>query len=222
MSASPLTIVEIRGQHAMTTSLAVADGCDLTHQAVIKLVRRYLTDFQELGEVGFEIRPFETAGGTQYREIAILNEDQATYLITLFRNKPIVRRFKLTLVKAFRKALNEISRLYADPPRRDLLAAKRAAHHPMMDALIEAREEVGKETDSRHFMCENRLCNFVVTGTFAKVDESALSNEEAWLLGQVRERNRALLLAGLDYETRKSRLQGFAVRLRTRRLECAA
>ena len=158
--------------------------------------------------------------GLAYRSCS--TENQATYLITLFRNKPIVRRFKLTLVKAFRKALNEISRLYADPPRRDLLAAKRAAHHPMMDALIEAREEAGKETDSRHFMCENRLCNFVVTGAFAKLDESALSNEAAWLLGQVRERNRALLLAGLDYETRKSRLQGFAVRLRTRRLECAA
>ena len=60
------------------------------------------------GRVAFEIRPFETAGGRQEREIAILNEDQATYLITLSRNTTKVREFKIALVKAFRRARDEI------------------------------------------------------------------------------------------------------------------
>jgi hypothetical protein len=50
-------------------------------------------------------------GGGIALEYAELNEDQATYLITLFRNSDVVRKFKIQLVKAFRKALNEIDRL---------------------------------------------------------------------------------------------------------------
>ena len=215
-------LVEIRGQQATTTSLAIAEGCGLSHQSVIRLIRKYASDFAELGRVDFEIRPFETEGGNQEREIAILNEDQATYAITLFRNSPIVRRFKLALVKAFRKALNEISKLYANPPRPDIIKAKRAAHSPMMDALIEIREDEGKATDARHFMCENRLCNWVIAGRFENLYESSLSYADAVLLEHVRDRNRALILAGLDYQDRKARLMAFATRTRTKLLTCGS
>lgn len=105
---------------------------------------------------------------------------------------------------------------FANPPRRDLIAAKRAAHHPMMDALVEIREEVGKETKTCHFQCENKLVNWAVTGVFAKIDEADLSNDQVELLRQVRERNAAFLLAGLDYDTRKAKLAQFATRARTK------
>ena len=105
---------------------------------------------------------------------------------------------------------------FANPPRQDLLAVKRAAHHPMMDALVEFREEQGKDTVLHHFTNENRLCNGVVTGDFKKVDEKALDNAQLELLAKVRERNAALLVAGLDYDTRKARLIAFATRYRTR------
>ena len=107
---------------------------------------------------------------------------------------------------------------FANPPRQNLLAAKRAAHHPMMDALVECREEQGKLTATHHFTNENRLCNGVVTGNFRALDEQALDNEQLNLLTQVRERNAALLVAGLDYDTRKARLVAFATRLRTRQI----
>ena len=206
-------LVEIRGQQATTTSLAIAEGCDLSHQSVIRLVRKYAADFKELGEVGFQIRLNPQGSPT---EIAILNEDQATYAITLFRNTLIVRRFKLRLVKEFRRALNEIARLYANPPRGDIIKAKRAAHNPMMDALVEIREEEGKETGEVHFMCENKLCNWVVTGRFAKINERDLSNADASLLEQIRNRNAALIVAGLGYQDRKARLSVFATRARTK------
>ena len=107
---------------------------------------------------------------------------------------------------------------FANPPRQNLLAAKRAAHHPMMDALVECREEQGKLTATHHFTNENRLCNGVVTGNFRALDEQALDNEQLNLLTQVRERNAALLVAGLDYDTRKARLVAIATRLRTRQI----
>ena len=54
-----------------------------------------------MSRVGFEIEPFETAGGTQKREVAILNERQATSLITYMRNSEVVLAFKDRLVDAF-------------------------------------------------------------------------------------------------------------------------
>lgn len=210
-------LVEIRRQAAITTSLAVADGCEISHQSALKLVRKYRVEFEELGFLGFQIQENRGTQGapTEYAE---LNEDQATFLITLFRNTPTVLRFKLRLVKAFRQAINEIHRLYADPPRRAVLIEKRAAHHPMMDALIEMREDLGKKTETRHFWCENKLCNGIVTGEFKSIDEKDLSNDDAALLAKVRRRNESMLQVGFEYAERKKLLTEFAIRERTKRL----
>ena len=85
----------------VTTSFAIAEGTVNDHASVIKLIRSYQADLEEFGGVGFEIRSFETVGGTQQREIAILNEQQATLLITYMRNSEIVRNFKKRLVRDF-------------------------------------------------------------------------------------------------------------------------
>jgi phage regulator Rha-like protein len=94
-------LVLLHHNEPMTTSLAIADGTENTHQAIMKMVRTYVGQLQEFGRVGFEIQPFETNGGFQTREIAFLNEPQATLLITFLRNSETVVRFKVALVKAF-------------------------------------------------------------------------------------------------------------------------
>ena len=85
----------------VTTTVAIAEGVQLKHKNVIAMVREYLNDLEEFGRVAFETRPFETHGGTQHREIALLNEQQSTLLMTYMRNSDIVRAFKKRLVKAF-------------------------------------------------------------------------------------------------------------------------
>jgi phage regulator Rha-like protein len=95
-------LVTVINGTTLTDTLIIAEGAETTHEAVIKLVRRYISDLEEVGQrVGFEIRPFETSGGTQNREIALLNEPQATLLFTFMKNTDIVRAFKVKLVKAF-------------------------------------------------------------------------------------------------------------------------
>ncbi|WP_375676468.1 MULTISPECIES: Rha family transcriptional regulator [unclassified Bartonella] len=86
---------------AVTTSLKIAGGMGNSHATVIKLVRQNIEDLEEFGRVGFEISPFGTKGGRQKRVIAILNEPQATLLMTYMRNNDTVRAFKKALVKAF-------------------------------------------------------------------------------------------------------------------------
>lgn len=86
---------------AYVDSLAIADGADNAHKAVIQLIRDNIEDLKEFGRVTFEMAPFQTAGGTQIREVALLNEQQCTLLFTYMRNSEKVKAFKIRLVKAF-------------------------------------------------------------------------------------------------------------------------
>ena len=106
--------------------------------------------------------------------------------------------------------------------RHDVLIEKRAAHHPMMDALIEMREDLGKKTETRHFWCENKLCNGIVTGEYKSIDEKELSNDDAALLAKVRRRNESMLQVGFEYAERKKLLTAFAIRERTKRIAQSA
>lgn len=87
--------------HATTTSMIIAEGTESQHRAVLQLIKQHLADFEEFGGVAFEMQPFETAGGTQERTIAVLNREHAMLLMTYMRNTKIVREFKKRLIKAF-------------------------------------------------------------------------------------------------------------------------
>lgn len=97
----PIEIVKVENGEPMTSTLQIALGLGIQHATVIKLVRTYMPDFQEFGGVRFRIQSFETGGGVQQRKYAPLNEQQATFLMTLMRNSPRVIEFKKALVKAF-------------------------------------------------------------------------------------------------------------------------
>lgn len=83
------------------SSLTIADGAGVEHKAVMQLVRTYEADLTRFGGVTFEMRPFETPGGTQNRAVAMLNEQQATLVMTYQRNTAKVREFKQALILAF-------------------------------------------------------------------------------------------------------------------------
>ena len=76
------------GSEVLTSSLIIANEPDNSHEAVIKLVRKYHDDFQEFGEVRFQIELNKQGSATEY---AWLNEDQATLLLTYMRNSDVVR-----------------------------------------------------------------------------------------------------------------------------------
>ena len=95
---------------AVTTSLAMAEGVGNEHKTVIQLIRQNIEDLQEFGPIAFGMRKGESlpqggfAKATQY---AMLNEQQATLLITYMRNNDVVRAFKKRLVKAFYELANQ-------------------------------------------------------------------------------------------------------------------
>jgi len=98
-SFEPLVSV-IKGE-PLASSLVIAHGMKAKHKSVLQLIRQRVDVLEEFGRVAFEMRPFGTMGGTQYREIALLNEQQTTLLITFMRNNEKVVAFKVALVREF-------------------------------------------------------------------------------------------------------------------------
>jgi len=94
-------IVSITNGKPTISSFAIAEGVGNTHKSILQLVRLNLNDFEEFGRVAFQMRPFDTTGGTQIREVAILNEHHATLLMTFMRNIGVVKEFKKRLVREF-------------------------------------------------------------------------------------------------------------------------
>jgi phage regulator Rha-like protein len=101
------------------------------HRSVYRLISNYESDFNQFGQVRFQI-----AGKTS---IALLNEDQATLLITFLKNSEKVRQFKVALVKEFR-ALKESKEL--ETPEQLMARALISAQSVIAskDAQIEAAQ----------------------------------------------------------------------------------
>lgn len=146
-------------------------------------------------------------------EIAILNEPQATFLITLFRNTDIVINFKSELVAEFwrmREILSDLSRPFDIQEKRD-------AHFPMMDALVFAREAVGKKTTERHFINENLFCNRALTGKWEALNESDLDVYDLRLLKAIRSHNVVLMQYNLKQSERQDALDQYVIAYRAKK-----
>lgn len=116
-----------------TTSLIVSEGTEVEHRAVLQLIRNNLADFEEFGTLAFQMR--KSAG--RPTEFAVLNEEQATLLLTYMRNSDIVRQFKKNLVRAFYELRNRQQQPALQGP--ELLAA----------ALLIEKDWIYVQTDSR-------------------------------------------------------------------------
>lgn len=131
-----------------TTSEIIAECAEVQHHTITRLIRENKADFEELGILGFKIHKLDTRG--QPKKSYILNEQQATLLITYLKNTETVRKFKLNLVKAFfemREELSEIrlQRALEKPKRKTLHDsietwpnAPKHAHSTMNNLLLKA------------------------------------------------------------------------------------
>lgn len=166
-------LILIKDGEPVTTSLAIAAGTTNTHEAVIKLVRTYTADLERFGRVRFEIQPFETAGGTQQREIALLNEQQSALVIAYMRNSEIVRQFKIALIKGFfdmRSQLSAQDSLAELPPEQRALVAlmvdnaRIKAQQQEIVAVQESHAESIKRLEVKQSAFEDGAGYFTVIG----------------------------------------------------------
>ena len=106
-----MNLVELKEKEPVTTTLVISEKTENDHSSVFKLVKAYQEDLSEFGVVGFEIRKPSGKKGGRPLEFAYLNEDQTMLIMTYMRNSEIVRTFKKSLVKEFRKMKNVLSQI---------------------------------------------------------------------------------------------------------------
>ena len=104
-----ITIIQSGGELRADSRSFVAK-MDIRHRQLMENIRKYRDKFEELGRLAFETETLQTAGGPQQTSYALLNEDQAYFLLTLSRNSEAVVSAKLALVKAFRQARSHIAK----------------------------------------------------------------------------------------------------------------
>lgn len=85
-----------------TTSKIIAEYGGQEHRAIRQLIRTHEKSLKEFGKVStFEMQKPENELGGRPEKYFKLNEEQATFLITLMKNTPQVILFKKDLVKEF-------------------------------------------------------------------------------------------------------------------------
>ncbi|WP_105256320.1 Rha family transcriptional regulator [Streptococcus suis] len=115
-----------------TLSSIVAECAEVQHHTVTRIIRKNLERFERFGKVGFKIQAMES--GQQSKDY-ILNEQQATLLITFLKNTEQVANFKENLVKAFFEMRDEVAQFRY---QRALEKPKRKALHEAIETWQEA------------------------------------------------------------------------------------
>lgn len=150
-------LVFARNGQALTTSEIVAQGVGIQHKNLLALIRKYQPDFEEFGTPAFETRGSE--GTADYQVFAILNEQQATLLVTYCKNTETVRKFKVALVKAFYEMRQQLH------PQYPVVRFRRSINREQQNAIIGAINTKAYEA------CVPKSYVYTSLKTFFKVDK---------------------------------------------------
>lgn len=115
-----------------TLSSIVAECAEIKHRTLKSLLNKHREDFESFGKVTFKISPSESG---QNKRDYILNEQQATLLITYLRNTEPVKGFKKNLVRAFFEMREELSKFRI---QRALEKTKRKTLHDSIETWEQA------------------------------------------------------------------------------------
>lgn len=113
------------------TSEIIAEGTGIEHRKLRDTIRKYKTELETFGlSASYQA---ESSGGRPTIGY-ILNEQQATFLLTLLKNTPVVVVFKKELVRQFYTMRDELTR------RRELRAIGKPIRRSLTDALRDSGE----------------------------------------------------------------------------------
>ena len=97
------SLVTVHNDVPVVSHRVIAENTGNDQKNIVELITRYKADFEEFGTLPFQTEPLKNGqqSGMSTAKTYLLNEPQATLLMTYMRNSEIVRRFKIALVKAF-------------------------------------------------------------------------------------------------------------------------
>lgn len=188
-------LVFVRGFEVYTTSEIIATNVLIKHHIVKNLIKKYISDFEEFGKVRYII--------DNDKRVYLLNELQATFLITLLKNSARVVQFKKELVKQFYKMKEEIV------SKRSVLPTYQIERKGMTDAIKELPETPHKKFKYKIY---TDMIYKAVSGKTAKAlkeirgykkdakPQEYLTAEELKKVANLENRVTVLIESGLEYD----------------------
>ena len=152
-------LVKIKKNDVYTDSLVIANGTNYKHSIIQRKIRDYQSDFAELGKLSFENRALPSG---QKQKLYLLNEPQASFLLTMLDNRDIVRRFKLELVKEFFRMRKFILERQTAEWQQSRLTGKKIRKDEtdvILESLIPLAESQGSNNAGKLYMVYSKLVN---------------------------------------------------------------
>lgn len=169
-------LVELKRNDVFTNSKVIAEGTENQHESVVAIIRKYEKDICEFGKL--EYSDLKSGKRGQPEKIYYLNEEQATFVITLLRNSKTVVKFKKELVRQFyamRKfLLDKQSKQWNDTR----LANKenRLKETDVIKMLVDYAKEPGSTHSDKLYLTYTKLAKSIIGGNRDTVSVTDLNN----------------------------------------------
>jgi len=143
-----LNLVNIDGEFRVDSRL-ISQELNVEHKNTLEVIRKYEERFLRYGKVAFKTAPSLNTESCQNMTVCFLNEQQATFLVTLSRNseKAVDLKQKLTDSYFFYKTKNQpkIPQTYAEALQ---LAADQAKIIEQQKPKVEFAENIERSDDT--------------------------------------------------------------------------
>jgi phage regulator Rha-like protein len=166
-------LVSLNGNDVFTNSKVVSEGTGIRHDKLKESIRKHEVKLRKLGQLSTSYGG-ESTGGRRL-EVYELNEQQATFLITLLKNTDKVVDFKLELVRQF----YEMRRFILERQSNEWIATRyhgkltRKAETDTIQKLVEYAKGQGSEHADMLYVTYSKLANGM-TG-IKKRDDATIS-----------------------------------------------
>jgi len=125
-----IMVIQIGGEPRVD-SRQLAEQLGNQHKNTLTLIERYTDKFKEFGLLPLQTEAVKASGqrSTKHLRYALLNEDQAFFLLSLSRNTDRIVELKASLIMAFREArYGHAYRTLEDRKKEASSSGRRLAH----------------------------------------------------------------------------------------------
>ena len=151
-------LVTLKGNDVFTDSLVIAQGTNNQHESIKRIIEKNKTDMLSFGTLPILNRKSTGGRPEQYYQ---LNEEQATFLVTLLRNSIKIVAFKKELVRQFyamrRFILEKQTSLWLETRQQGKLT--RNSETDTIKQLVEYAKSQGSEHADKLYMTYSKLAN---------------------------------------------------------------
>ena len=155
-------LVVLKKNDCFTTSRVIAEGTSVKHRSIQRTIEKHLKRIERFGKVRFKITPSPSG---QNQKVYFLNEEQATFLITLLRNTDMVLSFKSELVRQFYAMRKFIMERQTEEWRATRKQGKltRKNETDVLKQLVEYAKEQGSKSADKLYIVYSKLAKKAIS-----------------------------------------------------------